>query len=142
MVKYGEFTIGQTFKSNSIILTKEKIMEFASEFDPQYMHLDEEKANAGLFKGIIASGIQTLAISFKLWIETKTYEEDIIAGTELNNVKFMKPVYPEDELYTVAEVVDLDGTRKSTGIVTVRLSTFNQTGLKVFEGELSAIVRK
>lgn len=117
-------------------------MEFASEFDPQYMHLDEEKANAGLFRGIIASGIQTLAISFKLWIETKAYGEEIIAGTELNNVKFIKPVYPEDELYTIAEVIDLDGNRKSTGIVTVRLSTFNQDERKVFEGDLSAIIRK
>lgn len=141
-MKFNEFTIGQTFKSNSIILTKEKIMEFASEFDPQYMHLDEEKANAGLFRGIIASGIQTLAISFKLWIETKAYGEEIIAGTELNNVKFIKPVYPEDELYTIAEVIDLDENRKSTGIVTVRLSTFNQDERKVFEGDLSAIIRK
>ena len=47
-----------------------------------------------MYKGIIASGMHTLSLSFKLWIEENKYEEDIIARTHLNNVTFIKPVYP------------------------------------------------
>ena len=65
-MKLDEFTIGQVFKTKSFKLTKEEIMGFAEEFDPQYMHLDEEKAQQGRFNGIIASGIHTIALSFKL----------------------------------------------------------------------------
>jgi len=83
-MKLDEFTIGQVFKTKSLTLTKDDIMRFASEFGPQYMHEDEEKANKGRFNGIIASGIQTLAISFKLWIEEGLYGDDVIAGTEMN----------------------------------------------------------
>src|SRR3954454_17917696 len=124
-MKLDELTIGQVFTTKPFKLTKEDIMRFAGEFDPQYMHLDEEKASQGRFNGIIASGIHTLAISFKLWIEQGRYGEDVIAGTRMNNIKFIKPVYPDNELYTIVKVIDKKITKNATGILTVLLSTFN-----------------
>ncbi|WP_066250738.1 MaoC family dehydratase [Neobacillus drentensis] len=141
-MKLDEFTIGQVFQTKSLKLTKEDIMRFAGEFDPQYMHLDEEKANQGKFDGIIASGIHTLAISFKLWVEEGFYGEDVIAGTRMNNIKFIKPVYPEDELHLNVEVIDKKATKDETGILTVSLSTFNDRDEKVFEGDLSVLIKR
>ncbi|WP_160726034.1 MaoC family dehydratase [Bacillus sp. USDA818B3_A] len=141
-MKLDEFTKGQVFETKSFKLTKEDIMRFAGEFDPQYMHLDEEKANQGRFNGIIASGIHTLAISFKLWIEEGFYGEDVIAGTRMNNIKFIKPVYPEDELHIIVEVLDKKATKDETGILTVLLSTFNHNEEKVFEGDLSVLIKR
>lgn len=141
-MKLNEFTIGQVFQTKSLKLTKEDIMRFAGEFDPQYMHLDEEKANQGKFDGIIASGIHTLAISFKLWVEEGFYGEDVIAGTRMNNIKFIKPVYPEDELHLNVEVIDKKATKDETGILTVSLSTFNDRDEKVFEGDLSVLIKR
>ncbi|MED3728969.1 MaoC family dehydratase [Priestia filamentosa] len=141
-MKLDEFTIGQVFRTKSLKLTKENIMRFAGEFDPQYMHLDEEKANQGRFNGIIASGIHTLAISFKLWVEEGFYGEDVIAGTRMNNIKFIKPVYPEDELHINVEVIDKKATKDETGVLTVSLSTFNNRDEKVFEGDLSVLIKQ
>jgi acyl dehydratase len=140
-MKLDEFTIGQVFETKSLKLTKEDIMRFAKEFDPQYMHLDEEKAKQGRFNGIIASGIHTMALSFKLWIEQGMYEEDVIAGTEMNNIKFIKPVYPGDELHTIVKVIDKETRKRETGILTVLLSTYNKEQ-KVFEGELSVLIKR
>ena len=141
-MKFDEFTIGQVFETKSFKLTKDDIMRFAGEFDPQYMHLDEEKANNGRFNGIIASGIHTLGLSFKLWIEQGIYGEDVIAGTGMNNIKFIKPVYPGDELHTIVEVIDKKTTNKEAGIITVLLSTYNEKEQKVFEGDLSALIKR
>ncbi|MDQ0233315.1 MaoC family dehydratase [Metabacillus malikii] len=141
-MKYDEFTIGQVFQTKTLKLTKEDILRFAGEFDPQYMHLDEAKANEGRFNGIIASGIHTLAVSFKLWVEEGVYGNDVIAGTQMNNIKFMKPVYPGDELSIKVEVIDKKTTKKESGIVTVLLSTFNNKEERVFEGELSVLVKR
>ncbi len=141
-MKLDEFTIGQVFATKSFKLTKEDITRFAGEFDPQYMHLDEEKANQGRFNGIIASGIHTLAISFKLWVEQGIYGDDVIAGTRMNNIKFIKPVYPDDELHTIVEVIDKKAKKNETGIVTVLLSTFNDKEEKVFEGDLSVLIKR
>ena len=141
-MKLDKFTIGQVFQTKSFKLTKEDIVRFAGEFDPQYMHLDVEKANKGRFNGIIASGIHTLAISFKLWVEEGFYGDDVIAGTRMNNIKFIKPVYPEDELHIIVEVIDKKATKNETGILTVLLSTFNGKEEKVFEGELSVLIKR
>ncbi|MBT2733651.1 MaoC family dehydratase [Neobacillus sp. C211] len=141
-MKLEEFTIGQEFQTKSLKLTKEDIMRFAGEFDPQYMHLDEEKANQGRFNGIIASGIHTLAISFKLWVEEGIYGDDVIAGTRMNNIKFIKPVFPEDELQITVKVIDKKATKDETGILTVLLSTFNHKDEKVFEGDLSVLIKR
>ncbi len=141
IMKLNEFTIGETFKTKSFQLSKEAIMEFAHTFDPQYMHIDEAKANAGRFNGIIASGIHTLAISFKLWVEEGKYGEDVIAGTGMNNVKFIRPVYPDDELYTVIKVIDKKDRKDNNGILTVRLTTFNDEDNKVFKADLSALIK-
>jgi len=141
-MKLDEFTIGQVFQTKSLKLTKEDIMRFAGEFDPQYMHLDEEKAKQGRFDGIIASGIHTLAITFKLWVEEGFYGEDVIAGTRMNNIKFIKPVYPEDVLHINVEVIDKKATKDETGILTVSLTTFNDRDEKVFEGDLSVLIKR
>ncbi|MGE7118846.1 MaoC family dehydratase [Peribacillus sp. NPDC046944] len=141
-MKLDEFTIGQVFETKSMKLTQEEIMKFAGEFDPQYMHLDEKKANQGRFNGIIASGIHTMSISFKLWIEQGMYGEDVIAGTGMNNIKFIKPVYPNDELYTIVEVLDKKAIKEESGILTVLLSTHNDKKEKVFTGELSVLMKR
>lgn len=101
-----------------------------------------KKALQGRFNGIIASGIQTLAVSFKLWVETGSYGDEVIAGTAMNNIKFIKPVYPGDELYTIVEVIGVKEMRNGTGLVTVLLSTFNHTEEQVFEGDLSVLVKQ
>jgi len=140
-MKLNEFTIGQEFRTKSFTLTTQNIMEFANEYDPQYMHLDEEKAIQSKFNGIIASGMQTLAISFKLWVEEGKYGEDIIAGTRMNNIKFIKPVYPDDSLHTVVKVIGIKEMKNETGILTVKLSTYSDKGDRVFQGELSALIK-
>jgi len=140
-MKLDEFTIGQVFETKEHTLTKEDIIRFASEFDPQYMHVDEEKASEGRFNGIIASGMHTLAISFKLWVEEERYGEDVIAGTGMKDLTFIKPVYPGDTLYTKVKVLKKKKLQNNTGILTVELVTFNGKEEKVFKGELSALMK-
>ncbi|MCF2648947.1 MaoC family dehydratase [Niallia circulans] len=141
-MKLDEFKIGQSFRTKSFKVTKEEIIKFAGEFDPQYMHVNEEKTKEGRFKGIIASGIHTLAISFKLWVEEEKYGEDVIAGTEMNHIKFLKAVFPGDELYTIVKVLEKKQNRSATGILTVLLSTYNDKEEEVFEGELSVLIKQ
>lgn len=60
----------------------------------------------------------------------------------MNHIKFIKPVYPEDELYTKIKVLKKQATKSDQGLLTVLLSTFNQHEDKVFEGELTALMRR
>ncbi|WP_434751266.1 MaoC family dehydratase [Paenibacillus amylolyticus] len=134
-MKFSDFKIGQRYETESVHLTKEDIIRFAELYDPQYMHLDEDKAKKGRFGGLIASGMQTLNVTFHLWIDVGVYGEHIIAGTSMNQIQFLKPVYPGDELHVTAEVTELRPRRTGNGTVTVLLSTFNQKGQNVFRAE-------
>lgn len=139
-MKFNEFVIGETYRTESIQLSKKDIIDFAKIYDPQYMHIDEKKAKEGRFGSLIASGMQTMSTSFKLWVELGIYGEDVVAGTGMNNIKFIKPVFPDDEISVVSEVIELSPRRSSGGIVTVLLTTFNQNNEKLFQAELSALI--
>ncbi|RAI98086.1 acyl dehydratase [Paenibacillus pabuli] len=140
-MKFNEYVIGKSYRTNSIQLSKKDIIDFAKIYDPQYMHIDEAKAKEGRFGSLIASGMQTMSTSFKLWVELGIYGEEVVAGTGMNNIKFIKPVFPDDEISVLAEVIELAPRRSSGGIVTVLLTTFNQNNEKVFQAELSALIR-
>lgn len=131
-MKFDDFSIGDTFNTKSYQLSEEEIIKFAHEFDPQYMHIDKNKASEGRFNGIIASGMHTMSLSFKLWVETGKYGEEVVAGTQMNHVKFSKPVYPNDTLRVVAEVTHKHSIKKENGLLTVLLTTFNQHDIIVF----------
>lgn len=139
-MRFSEFEAGQRYETKSIKLSKEDIIEFAKVYDPQYMHIDVEKAKQGRFGDLIASGMQTMSTSFKLWVEEGIYGEHVVAGTGMNNIQFIKPVFPDDELRVVVEVIETVPKRRGNGIVTVQLSTYNQDEVKVFQAELSALI--
>ena len=132
-MKFDDFSIGDTFNTKSYQLSEEEIIKFAREFDPQYMHIDKNKASEGGFNGIIASGMHTMSLSFKLWVETGKYGEEVVAGTQMNHVKFSKPVYPNDTLRVVAEVTHKHSIKKENGLLTVLLTTFNQHDIIVLK---------
>jgi acyl dehydratase len=139
-LKFNEYVKGESYKTESIQLSKKDIIDFAKIYDPQYMHVDEAKAKEGRFGSLIASGMQTMSMSFKLWVELGKYGEDIVAGTGMNNIKFIKPVFPDDKISVISEVINLAPKRNYGGIVTVLLTTFNQNNEKVFSAELSALI--
>lgn len=43
-MKYDDFIVGETFKTKSLHITEEEIIQFATTFDPQYMHIDKRKS--------------------------------------------------------------------------------------------------
>ena len=141
-MKFDQFAVGQVFGTSSYKITKEEIKRFAQEFDPLHLHVDEKKAAQGGYNGIIASGIHTLGISYKLWVEQGIFGDDIIAGRGMNNIKFIKPVYPNDVLHTVVEVIGKKKINSEKGIITISLSAYNGKEEKVFEGDLSVIIKR
>ena len=53
---FEDFTPGHFGRYGPRHVTREEILAFAAEFDPQPMHLDEAAANASMLKGLSGSG--------------------------------------------------------------------------------------
>ena len=54
------------FKSEAVTVSKDDIIRFAPEYDPQPFHLDEEAAKKTVLGGLAASGWHTAAIAMRL----------------------------------------------------------------------------
>lgn len=121
-----QLAMGDTFVSGEHAVDVRQIREFATQFDPQPFHLDEDAARPTFFAGLAASGWHTAAITMKLLVESIPLAGGIIgAGSEIS---WPRPTRPGDVLHVVSTVVDIVPSRSKPdrGIVTVQSDTLNQ----------------
>jgi acyl dehydratase len=79
---FDDLAIGMQFKTGEAQITAPDIKRFAAEFDPQPMHLDEDTAAKGFFKGLVASGWHTAAIAMRLLVESRPLVSIQLSGSE------------------------------------------------------------
>ncbi|CAM5473800.1 MaoC family dehydratase [Eoetvoesiella caeni] len=122
-----DLVVGQRFNSATYELTEDKLIAFASEYDPQPFHLDKAAAEATLFKGLAASGWHTAAITMKLLNSGGAPLAGGIIGAG-GQVEWPRPTRPGDVLRVVSEVMEIIPSRSKPqqGIAVVRCETRNQ----------------
>jgi acyl dehydratase len=123
-----DYAVGQTYSSGRHRIDKEQIVAFAKQFDPQYYHLDEEAALKSPFKGLAASGWHTAAITMRLMVDGEFKPAGGILGVGFDQLSWLKPVRPGDELRVTSEVLEVrpSKSRSDRGTIRVRNTTFNQ----------------
>src|SRR5881398_977133 len=138
---FEDLKAGDRFKSGTYKVTEEQIVSFAREFDPQPFHLDPAVARQTMFKGLIASGWHTAAITMRLFVQTLNFAEGAI-GLGVDELRWPNAVKPGDALQVETEIVDLRESRSkpSHGIVRIRNTTTNQRGEIVQTMMASALV--
>ena len=145
MLFLEDFEVGQTFSSRGTLrVTEERITTFATEFDPQPFHLDEEAAARSIFKGLAASGWHTAAITMRLLVESELKPAGGIIGAGFDEMRWPRPVRPGDELRVESEVLEVrpSKSRPEQGMIKVRTTTLNENGeaVQIFVGNL--VVRR
>ena len=125
-------------------VTAEEIKDFAGRFDPQPFHLDEEAGRQSLFGGLCASGWHTCALAMRLTVDNMLRHSSSLGSPGLDSLRWLKPVYPGDQLSLRHTILDSRPLRKrpDTGIVRSRWEMFNQQGDKVLEMEGHGFFRR
>ena len=135
-----DFEAGQTFQSERIRIDADRIKSFAAEFDPQPFHLDERAATDSIFRGLVASGWHTAAITMKLLVEGDLKPAGGIVGASFDEFRWLQPVRPGDELRVESEVlaVRASKSRPDQGVIKVKTTTLNQNNeaVQVLVGNL------
>jgi acyl dehydratase len=111
------------------IVEQNEIFEFARRWDPEPFHVSPEAAKASIFGGLVASSIHIIAI--RSWLIHKFPDKtELIAGLELENMRFIAPVRPGDHLSLTIETVEsrVSKTKPDRGIVKNQLTLTNQNG--------------
>jgi acyl dehydratase len=134
---------GDRFESTTYSVTKNGILDFAREFDPQEFHLDRAKAEKSIFAGLVASGWHTAAITMRLFVQTLNFAEGAI-GLGVDELRWPNPVRAGDLLRVETEIVDLRESRSKPnyGVIRLRNTTKNQRNEVVQTMTASALVSR
>jgi acyl dehydratase len=89
-----DFAVGQTFGSGRLRISGEQIKAFATEFDPQPFHLNEEAAQDTIFQGLAASGWHTAALTMRLLVESELKPVGGLVGAGFDEFRWPRPVRP------------------------------------------------
>lgn len=125
-----DFTVGEVIETEEFSLTRDMIVAFAEEFDPQAMHIDEEAAKDTIFGELVGSGWHTLLITLKLILNSKLFGDTPLIGAGFKDVRFHSPMYPGDSLQASAEILDIRPSehKPDRGLLDVKVITSTAQG--------------
>ena len=140
---YEDLQVGQVRTSATHLMTRDRIVAYAAEFDPQPQHLDEEAAHGSMFGELVASGWHTAAVTMRLQVGVLMGRFPGGAlGAQVDTLAWRRPVRPGDELRAQVEVLSMrpSGSRPDRGVVTLKTMTLNQRDEAVQEMTASVLV--
>jgi acyl dehydratase len=126
---FEDFTEGQVFEYGGETIIKAEIFAFAARYDPEPFHLSDETAEKTIFGGVIASGLQTLALWRRMDHEFFTPRRAaFLVAAGLEEVNWVQPGRPGDVLSVRCEVLEKIPSRSKPdrGIVRFGFQVRNQ----------------
>jgi acyl dehydratase len=125
---FEEFTIGDEIVSLGQTLTLESMIAFAALYDPQSFHIDVEAGKKSPYGSLIASGFQTLAVGFRMFLDTAVLAGTSFGSNAMDDLRWVRPVLPGDTLHTIARVLETrpSASKPDRGIVRAAFRVINQ----------------
>ncbi len=141
---FEDFTPGREFRSDGVTVTESQIVDFALAFDPQPFHLDAEAAKATIFGGLIASGFHTVALTFRLFAQTRALAACSLGSPGVDELRWLRPVRPGDTLRVTVQVLEQrpSTSKPDRGIVRLHWATVNQRGEPVLTMTSMQLVKR
>ncbi len=142
MLYFEDFKAGTVHELGGRKVTREEIIAFAREFDPQPFHLDEEAGRRTPFGGIIASGWHTAAIVQRLVVDGFVNSSASLGSPGVDELRWLKPVRPGDELKVRFEVTETipSKSKADRGTIKVSYTVENQKGEVVLTMKAAGLI--
>lgn len=140
---WQDIQIGETFSTDSLTITKQDILEFAADFDPQPYHLNSEAADASIFGGLCASGWQVTALMMRLLTDAFTARNiDLLGSNGVSALRWRKPVFAGDTLSSEITVAEHSppGSDPRFGYIDCSVDVRNQAGDSVIQLTTSLMI--
>jgi len=111
-------------------VSREEILAFAAEFDPQPMHLDEGAASQSMLKGLSGSGWHLCSLMMRMMFDGFIGRTASLGSPGVNELRWLAPLRPGDDLMLDVEIAEarVSRSRPSTGIVTFKCVIRNAAG--------------
>jgi acyl dehydratase len=141
---FEDFSLGRLGQFGPRRVTREEILAFAAEFDPQPMHLDEEAASRSMLKGLSGSGWHLCSIIMRMMFDGFIGRTASLGSPGVNELRWLAPLRPGDEIMLDVEVIEarVSQSRPSTGIVMFKMMAMNASRQALCEMVSPIIVRR
>lgn len=113
---FEDFEPGRSFSLGPIAVTAQEIIEFATEFDPQPMHMDETAGRASILGGLAASGWHTSALFMRMMAYGFLLNSHSQGAPGIDVMEWRKPVLAGDTLSGRSTVLESRAMRSRPGI--------------------------
>jgi len=137
---FDDIELGMTVEISPVVIEKEKMLEFARDYDPIPLHTDEEYAKTTPFGKLIAPGVMSFMSVWAKYLEVDFFGEQLLAGKS-TKIEWLKPVYADDVLTGKATVTNLVKRNAKNGLAEVSIDAYNQRGELVLKDVTEAIVK-
>jgi len=141
LLRAEDLRVGEELDLGEYLVTEQEILDFAGQWDPQPLHIDEDFAASGYFGGIIASGVHTLGVFQRLAVLGAYRQWDLIAGRAIRDIQLLRPVRPGTVLRGSLTVQQVSLTHPDRALVT-KLGQLTEDGATTMTVELDAYVRR
>jgi acyl dehydratase len=130
---WEDFSPGRIFEHGPRRISREEIVGFAAEFDPQPMHLDEVAARATLLGGLSASGWHACCVLMRMCTDSFVLNSASMGAPGVDEVRWLIPIRPDDVLTLRATVLETraSNSRPDMGFVRFMFELLNQAGERV-----------
>ena len=125
---YEDIEVGPSGRFGRYEMTKEEIIEFATRFDPQPFHLDDDFAKTTHFGALCASGWHTASALMRMLVDYGKETGLVSLGSPgLQDLKWAKPVFVGDILSVEREYLAkrLSKSKPGLGLVTFNNYVYN-----------------
>lgn len=142
--RFEDYLPGAADSYGPIGVDGDEIFEFATQFDPQPIHVDEAAAERGPFGGIIASGWHTAGLMMRLYVDNFISHDASLGGPGVDELRWPAPVRPSDWLTLQATVLEARPSRSKPdrGLIRTRCEVSNQDGVVVMTCSVMNLVKR
>jgi acyl dehydratase len=143
-IAFEDFKLGRLGRFGPRHVTREEILAFAAEFDPQPMHLDEAAASRSMLKGLSGSGWHLCSIVMRMMFDGFIGRTASLGSPGVTDLRWLAPLRPGDEVVLDVEVTEarISRSRPTTGIVTFKAVASNAAGQALCEMVSPIIVQR
>jgi acyl dehydratase len=132
MPKYywEDFQAGSVAVYGPRLVTREEIVAFAAEFDPQPMHLDEAAASATLLGGLAASGWHISSLIMRMMTDGFILDSSSMGGPGVEEMRWLAPLRPGTNVRLRATVLESrpSKSRPEMGLTKFRYEMLDDAG--------------
>jgi acyl dehydratase len=125
---FEDYAAGATDEYGPIVLSEAEILDFGRRYDPQFLHVDPERARRGPYGGLIASGWQTMSTAMRLFADNFLPDGASLGSPGVEDLRWMKPVRPGDALRIRVTVMQtrVSKSKPDRGLVETLVEILNQ----------------